>query len=88
MPEAEAREIDWRIRDVPDDGFYERIPVEPSPRRAAKLWLDNKVGRQRFAIRRFGLPLYLAHRATTRLKLPLREKVAAKITAIELAHLK
>lgn len=85
---VEAAELDWRISDVPDDGFYDRSPAEPGAMRKAQLFLANKAGRQAFAIDRFGLPLQLASLATRRLPIPGGRVVQRRIDAVNIAHLK
>ena len=88
LTKREAGEIDWRARDVPDDGYYDRAPRQPSAMRRLQLFYENKTGRQAFAVRRYGLPLWLAEHATRRLPLPGRNRVRTLRTAIDIRHLK
>lgn len=88
LPASEAAEIDWRIKDVPDDGFYERSPSEPTAARKASLFMASKVGQHKFAIDRYGLPLHLASLATRKLHLPGARAVRRRQDKVTIAHLK
>ena len=88
LSEREAREVDWRARDVPDDGRYERRPEAPSAVRRAALLAEDKARRQAFGIGRYGLPLYAAEKATRWLNLPGREAVRRRVHAVDTTHLK
>ena len=88
LSEREAREIDWRIRDVPDDGLYDRRPLEPGTLRRLALMAQSKAGRHAFHARRYGLGLHIAKVATARLPIPGRAAVRERVNAIDTAHLK
>ena len=88
LSQAQAAEIDWRCRDLPDEG-YERHPEKPSLMRLIALGLGHKMGRASFGIDRYGLPLWAARVLTHRLPVPAIERgVLAQVNRIDTAHLK
>ncbi|MBB4658924.1 sulfotransferase family protein [Parvularcula dongshanensis] len=85
----EAAEINWRLREIPDDERYDRkTTLKPSPLRALQLGLESKIGRQRFAIDRYGLPLWTAEHVARRLRLPNHARLMDRIEAINIKLLK
>lgn len=84
----EAGEIDWRRRDVPDEG-YAGSPVAAGFARRVRLAAGNKAGRMRHGAARYGAPLFFGEMAARRLKLnaahaPLR----LRMQEIQNRHLK
>ena len=88
LTEAQAAEIDWRCRDLPDEG-YERHPEKPSVLRLIALGLGHKMGRASFGIGRYGLPLWAAQILSRRLPAPaLARDVRQRVDRIDTLHLK